>query len=170
MCSLICCWNACYCIHQHTYSSGLFIHFGWCSSADEEMVRSLLNSNFLFFTSKHSLSVPQSALISSVLPAPGSGPMHLRRAGLTSVASVEECDECCLYPSDSTILAWFKPRRSAPPWCLRLRLMFILRCLVLQTFKTSNTFAVWPLHSSLNNSKRKKKKKKRKKLVHMHLA
>lgn len=127
MCTLICCWNACYCIHQHTYSSGLFIHFGWCGAADEEMVRSLLNSIFLFFTSKHSPSLPQPARVSSVLPAPGSAPMRLRRAALTSVASGEECDECCLYRSDSSILAWFKPRRSAPPWCLGLRLMFILR-------------------------------------------
>lgn len=59
----------------------------------------------VFFTSKHSLSEPQSALISLVLAAPGSAPLHLRRAGLTSVASVEECDECCLYHSDSTLLA-----------------------------------------------------------------
>lgn len=36
---------------------------------------------------------------------PGSAPLRLRRAGLTSVASAEECDECCLCHSDSAILA-----------------------------------------------------------------
>lgn len=39
------------------------------------------------------------------LAGAGSAPLLSRRAGLTSVASVEECDECCLCPSDSAILA-----------------------------------------------------------------
>lgn len=68
----------------------------------------------VFFTSKHSVSGPVSSDFLG-LAAPGSAPLHLRRAGLTSVASVEECDECCLYHSDSAILAGFAPRQSAPP-------------------------------------------------------
>lgn len=109
MCSLIYCWNVCYCIYQHRYSSALFIHFGWFSSKT------------VFFTSKLLLSVAQLALF---LAAPGSAWLHLRRAVLTSVASVEEYDDWCLYHSDS---AWFAPRLSAEPWNLALRLMFILR-------------------------------------------
>ncbi len=59
----------------------------------------------LFFSSKCFLvSAPVSSGFHG-LAAPGSAPLHLRRAGLTSVASVEECDECFLYHSDSAIFA-----------------------------------------------------------------
>lgn len=61
------------------------------------------------------------------MAAPGSAPLHLRRAGLTSVASVEECDDCRLYHSDSETHEGFALRRSAPPWCWETRPMFLLR-------------------------------------------
>lgn len=118
MCSLIYCWNVCCSIYQHGYSSALFIHFGWCEQQTRKQ----------YFSPQNVLLV--SAPVSSDfhgLASPGSAPLHLRRAGLTSVASVEECDDCRLYHSDSAALAWFAPGRSAPPWCLGLRLIFILR-------------------------------------------
>lgn len=42
------------------------------------------------------MSVPQSALIFHSVATPGSASLHLRRAGPMSVASVEECDDCCI--------------------------------------------------------------------------
>lgn len=42
------------------------------------------------------MSVPQSALIFHSVATPGSASLHLRCAGPMSVASVEECDDCCI--------------------------------------------------------------------------
>lgn len=57
MCSLMYCWNACYCLYQHGYSSALFIHFGWC---EQQMRKQYFSPQNVL------LSVPQSALISTV--------------------------------------------------------------------------------------------------------
>lgn len=53
----------------------------------------------IFHDKAFSLQRSQSAPIYMVLAAPGSAPLRLRRAGLVSVASVEECDECHLHHS-----------------------------------------------------------------------
>lgn len=69
-------------------------------AADEETV---------FFTSTHSLVTAPVSSDFPCLAAPGSALLHSRRAGLMSVASVEECDDRRLYHSDGA--KW-----SAPPW------------------------------------------------------
>lgn len=71
----------------------------------------------LFFTSKHSLVTAPVSTDFPGLAAPGSALLHSRRAGLMSVASVEECDDFCLYHSDVATLVRLVPRRSAPPSC-----------------------------------------------------
>lgn len=140
-CSLILCWNMCYCIHQHIYSSALFTHFGW-RGADEEIVRILLIQKHFSPQSFH-CQCAQSAPTSLVLATPGSAPLHLRRAGLTSAACVEECHECCLYHTDSVILAGSAPRQSNPLWCFWLRLIFRLRCFKSLKCQQMNIMVLW---------------------------
>lgn len=77
-------------IYQCSYSMVLITQFGWCTHQKRP-----------FF-----IWVPVSSAF-PCLAAPGSAPLPLRLAGLTSVASAEECDDCCLYHSDNTYTQTF---------------------------------------------------------------
>lgn len=77
--------RACLWIYQCWYSSGLIAQFGWCTHQKRP-----------FF-----ICAPVSSIF-PCLAAAGSARLLLRRAALTSVASVEECDDSCLHHSDNT--------------------------------------------------------------------